>query len=127
MTLPLSGSVVDRLKRVGSPNADKQIRDWKKHWQQGARARWSRTSPGNTNPHSSGSTPAAAWSAGWNWAERNPDRRDPQPARLAHPHRRTTDTLPRLLRHAKAGAVGVSLLTVFVGLWEIRRRRTRVL
>jgi hypothetical protein len=46
-------------------------------------------------------------------------------ARLAHPHRRSNDTLPQLMRRARTGAIGMSALTVLGGLWAIRRRRSR--
>lgn len=103
---------------------DKQIRSWKARWLRGAEAGWAGASPA-ANPFRAGSSPHSAWTAGWNWARNNPDRRRQIVSGLAHPYRRITDTMPRLIRGATASAVGLSALTIIGGLWAIRRRRGR--
>jgi hypothetical protein len=45
--------------------------------------------------------------------------------RFAHPHRRRADRSSRLVRSAQAGAVGLSMVSIAVWLWQIRRQRTR--
>jgi len=120
MTLRLRHSIRRALAQFTTSSTDRRIRDWKGSWRQGAEAKWSGT---EANPSRAGSATAEAWMAGWTWAERHQDRRRPMTVGLAHPHRRSTDTMPQLLRHARAGAVGVSALTLLAGLWEIRRRR----
>jgi hypothetical protein len=103
---------------------DAQVREWKRTWVSGAEARWAGTSL-LLNPHEPGSSRAAAWRAGWHWAEDQPDRRHPDLVRFAHPHRRRADRTSRLVRGAQAGAVGLSMLTVAAWLWQIRRHKPR--
>jgi hypothetical protein len=103
---------------------DAQVREWKRTWVSGAEARWAGTSL-LLNPHESGSFRAAAWRAGWHWAEAQPDRRHPEVVRFAHPHRRRTDRTARLVRSAQAGAVGLSMLTIAAWVWQIRRHKPR--
>ena len=117
--------VLDHLRGIASQDTDKQVRGWRRHWQRGAEARWSGASNG-VNPHPPGASHASAWSAGWRWAEHHADRRNPIAARIAHPYRRSSDTLVRLVRRASAGAVGVSALTMIAAVWTIRRKRARV-
>jgi hypothetical protein len=124
MTFEIRGSLFRSFGRFASPNTDQRIREWQRQWRRGADARWSGLAA-DTNPNPPGSDRSAAWSAGWSWAEHHPDRRLTSQSRLAHPHRRVTDTFPRLMRHARTGAIGVSALTVFGGLWAIRRHRSR--
>jgi hypothetical protein len=88
----------------------------------GAQARWSGAAFVK-NPHEPRSSAAAAWGAGWRWAEQQPDRRRPEVVRFAHPYRRSTDTPTRVIRSARAGAVGLSVLTLAGWLWQIRRKR----
>jgi hypothetical protein len=115
-------SFLAHIQRFRAPD-DRVVRQWKECWAEGAHARWSDPLRPK-NPYASGTRRAAAWDAGWNWAERQPDRRRGQTS-LAHPRRRRTDTIPRLVRGARAGALGLSVLTVFGGLWRIRRGRHR--
>jgi hypothetical protein len=103
---------------------DAQVRVWKRTWVTGAESQWAGTSL-KANPHKSDSQRAAAWRAGWHWAESQPDRREPDQVRFAHGHRRSTDRSALLVRRAQAGAVGLSILTVAGWLWQIRRQRTR--
>jgi hypothetical protein len=103
---------------------DAQVREWKRAWVRGAEGRWAGTSL-LVNPHNPGSSRAAAWRAGWHWAEGQADRRQPGLVRFAHPHRRRADGSSRLVRSAQAGAVGLSMLTIAAWLWQIRRKRTR--
>ena len=92
--------------------ADARVAAWKMAWLEGAKAAWA---PGrrSTNPYSDG-LQRSAWAAGWNWAGQNPDRRTKKPERMAHPHRRSTDSnLPRTLKRAAAvGATGVTLFAI---------------
>jgi hypothetical protein len=103
---------------------DAQVREWKAAWVEGADGRWAGALL-LANPHKPGSPRAAAWRAGWHWAERQPDRREPSAVRFAHPHRRRADHSSRLVRSAQAGAVGLSMVSIAVWLWQIRRQRTR--
>ena len=125
MILGLRNSILRSLEQFTRSSTERRIREWKDSWRQGAEAKWSGTSS-EAKPTATVSATAGAWMAGWTWAERHQDRRQPKAFGLAHPHRRSTDTLPELMRHAKAGVVGVSALTLLAGLWEIRRRRGRV-
>lgn len=112
-------SVLGHIPRFVRPAPDRVVRQWKDSWAHGARARWSGAE--SRSPHAPGSRRAAAWEAGWRWADRQPDRRRGQTS-LAHPHRRRTDTIPRLVRGARAGALGLSMLTLVGGLWRIHWR-----
>jgi hypothetical protein len=116
--------VLDHLRRIAMQNSDRQVRGWRRDWERGADARWSGRSTG-VNPYPSGSSRASAWSAGWRWADQQANRRRPRACRLAHPYRRSSDTLVRLVRGTNASAVGVSALTMIAAVWEIRRRRAR--
>jgi hypothetical protein len=122
MTFEVGGSISRLFQQFTSPTPDRKIREWKDTWRRGAQTQWSGR-PAAANPHPAGSDRAAAWNAGWNWAARHSDRRQSGPARLAHPHRRSNDTLPRLISHAKTGAIGLSVLTVLGALWKSRRQR----
>lgn len=110
-----------RFSRPKVSTGDELVRNWKDAWLKGAQARWSGTSS-MTNPYQVNSAQAAAWRAGWRWAEGQPDRRQPTPQRLAHPLRRSTDRTARLIRGAQAGAVGVSVVTLLGWLWQMQRR-----
>jgi hypothetical protein len=103
---------------------DAQVREWKRTWVTGAESRWAGTSL-LLNPYEPGSFRAAAWRAGWHWAEDQPDRRHPDVVRFAHAHRRRTDRSSRLVRSAQAGAVGLSMLTIAAWVWQIRRHKPR--
>src|SRR4051794_32318475 len=103
---------------------DAQVREWKAHWVKGAESKWAGTAL-IANPHKPGSSRAAAWRAGWHWAELQPDRRQTNVVLLAHDYRRRTDTSARLVRSAQAGAVGLSMLTIAGWLWRTRRHRSR--
>jgi len=118
-----TGSIVARDAAQAQPS-DAQVREWKGSWVRGADSRWSGASL-LTNPYKAGSSGAAAWRAGWHWADRQPDRRHSTPVRFAHAHRRRADGSSHLVRRAQAGAVGLSVLTIAGWLWQIRRQRTR--
>jgi hypothetical protein len=92
--------------------ADARVAAWKLAWLEGAKAAWGPESR-STNPYSD-ALQSSAWTAGWNWAGQNPDRRSKQPERIAHPHRRSTDSnFPRNLKRAAAvGATGVTLFAI---------------
>jgi hypothetical protein len=121
----VAAGVTSPLRRLRRPTRaeDAHVREWKEAWVKGAEARWAGTSF-HANRYPSRSARAAAWSAGWRWADRQPDRRHAPVARFAHPLRRRTDTTSRLMRSAQAGAVGLSMLTVLGWLWQMRRRRS---
>lgn len=103
---------------------DKRIREWKAKWRQGAENAWAGAAFA-ANPFATESPHHSAWAAGWNWARNHPDRRREGASGLAHPHRRATDTITRLIRKASLSPVGLSALTVMGAVWTIRRRRTR--
>ena len=92
--------------------ADARVATWKRAWLEGANAAWA-TNGRAVNPYSN-DLQRSAWAAGWNWGGQNPDRRKNPDTRLAHPHRRATDsTLPRTLKRAAAvGATGVTLYAI---------------
>jgi hypothetical protein len=116
--------ILNRLRGHRKTGGDAQVRAWKDAWVTGADARW-RDTAFIRNPHPIGSSAAAAWSAGWRWAELQPDRRQQSHARLAHPYRRRTDTTSRLVRGAQAGAVGVSIVTLVAWMWQRRRQAAK--
>jgi hypothetical protein len=122
--VPPAAPVLQRLPGSRIRPDDAQVREWKGTWVRGAESRWAGTSV-LANPHKPGSPRAAAWRAGWHWADRQPDRRQPRLVRFAHPQRRRTDQSSRLVRSAQAGAVGVSMLTIAGWLWQMRRKRAR--
>jgi hypothetical protein len=118
-------SAADGVSPHESGGADTQgvrVQVWKDAWAAGARARWTGVAF-DRNPHELKAPSAAAWSAGWRWAEHQPDRRRAEVVRFAHPYRRSTDTPTRVIRSARAGAVGLSVLTLAGWLWQIRRKR----
>ena len=115
-------TIVLRLLRRAENPADTFVEEWKKAWIAGAHARWSNASA--QNPYQV--DPArAAWNAGRSWAGDNPDRRTNNHMRLAHPLRRSTDRLPRIVRVAEIGALGLGALAA--ARWAWRRRRNRKL
>lgn len=118
------GGPVQRAPGGRTRPDDAQVREWKGSWVSGAEGRWAGTSL-LANPYKPGSSRAAAWRAGWHWADLQPDRRQPRPVRFAHPLRRRTDSSSRLVRSAQAGAVGLSVLTIAGWLWQMRRQRAR--
>jgi hypothetical protein len=126
---PPTGSarpVVPTTRTARPEPPDVHVQQWKGTWVTGAESRWAGSSV-LANPHKAGSTQAAAWRAGWHWADRQPDRRQPNNVRFAHGHRRRADraTSP-LVRRTQAGAVGLSMLTIAGWLWQIRRQRRAV-
>lgn len=117
-----AGPVLHTAAPDRSQPDDVHVQQWKGTWVRGAESRWAGASV-LTNPHKSGSTRAAAWRAGWHWADRQPDRRQSGSVRFAHAHRRRADRSSPLVRGAQAGAVGLSMLTIAGWLWQIRRQR----
>jgi hypothetical protein len=96
------------------------VETWKKAWLAGAEARWSKV-PAN-NPFTDEPS-RAAWTAGHRWAADNPNRRNTNHVRLAHPLRRSTDTMPRVVRAVEIGAIGLGVLAA--ARWAWRRRSNR--
>src|SRR5689334_10089836 len=92
MTFASSVSLFRSLTRRGSTDDDRRIREWRVNWQLGAQARWADRGQ-DANPNAAASRARAAWAAGWTWAARHPDRRRHGPKGLAHPYRRSNDTL----------------------------------
>jgi hypothetical protein len=119
-----AGSVPSRVTAERAQPDDAHVREWKRTWVSGAESRWG-GKPLPANPHKPGSSRAAAWRAGWHWADSQPDRRQPRAVRLAHQYRRRTDSPSRLVRSAQAGALGLSVLTIAGWLWQTRRQRGR--
>jgi hypothetical protein len=97
-----------RPKPQASASPDALVATWKTAWLEGANAAWA-PDRAYTNPYTQ-SVERSAWDAGWRWALRNPDRRDQHNERLAHPHRRATDTA--LKRVAAVGATGVTIYAI---------------
>ncbi len=102
----------DERATVPASDPDARVNAWKSAWREGAAAAWA-SSRDTANPYGKG-LQGTAWAAGWNWGGQNPDRRGKEADRLAHPHRRDTDsTLPRTLKRAAAvGATGVTLYAI---------------
>jgi hypothetical protein len=103
--------------RRGRPTADSNpdvaVAAWKTAWLEGAHAAWA-TQRVYSNPYAQGAE-RSAWDAGWRWAAHNPDRRDRHNnSRLAHPHRRASDSAlcPSLKRAAAVGATGVTIFAI---------------
>jgi hypothetical protein len=115
--------IVPARWRRRSTSDDVQVRKWKAAWSAGAQARW-RGAPRHSTLNDSRSPAAAAWDAGWLWADRQPDRRVASRPRLAHPLRRDTDSPARLI--GRAGALGVSTFMLARWLWRARRKRRHV-
>ena len=123
---PLPVRFLRRLRQhAGKPASESpqdSVQTWKHSWDLGARARWT-GNPAQANPYPADSRRARAWAAGWRWAEQQPDRRATLRVRLAHPHRRRTDTPSALLGSARTAGVGVSMLILAAWLWQIGVRR----
>jgi hypothetical protein len=106
----------DKLRRrppaTTAANPDVVVAAWKTAWSEGANAAWAPQRAYN-NPYPTGAQ-RSAWDAGWRWAGRNPDRRNNEAVRMAHPLRRSTDTAltPSLKRAAALGATGVTLYAI---------------
>jgi hypothetical protein len=115
-------SIRDWLRLRRAPvDDDTYVTRWKQTWAGGAEARW-RGRAGTDNPHPPDSAFATAWSAGWRWADQQPDRRKPSSVRFAVPQRRAADRVSPLRRSARAGAVGLSVVAVAGWLWQTQRR-----
>ena len=113
----MMSSLFDRFNEL---QRARRVRQWKASWVAGAQANWSRV-PDRANPYRFGSDEEKAWFAGWAWAQRNPDRRRADVIRFAHPRRRKTDTLSRLVRRGTSTA-GITALTLIAALWRRRGR-----
>lgn len=126
MESPLPLRLLQRICQHGWKSSGEFPQDpvqaWQVSWDVGARARWTSNSA-HANPYRSGSRRARAWAAGWRWAEHQPDRRATVRVRLAHPHRRRTDTPSPLLESARTAGIGVSMLVVAAWLWKIGVKR----
>jgi hypothetical protein len=114
---------VFRLLRRPASESDSFVETWKKAWLAGAEARWSNGS--TKNPHA-GDPSRAAWNAGHLWAADNPNRRTSNHIRLAHPLRRQTDSVPRVVRVVEIGAIGLGVLAAARWAWRRRRHGTGV-
>jgi acyl transferase domain-containing protein len=114
---------VFQLLRRAASESDTFVHAWKKAWMAGAEARWSNLSM--KNPHASDPS-RAAWNAGHLWAADNPDRRITNHIRLAHPLRRSTDSVPRVVRAVQIGAIGIGVLAAARWAWRQRRHRADV-
>jgi hypothetical protein len=102
-----------RLTRRGASadvSPDVRVSQWKTAWMAGANARWA-AHPARANPYTPGPE-RSAWDAGWDWASRNPDRRQNQTERAAHRRRRATDSTLAVKRAVGLGAVGVTLYAI---------------
>ena len=113
-----------RLLRRPASESDTFVDAWKKAWIAGAEARWSK-SAAVKNPFASDPS-RAAWNAGHLWAADNPDRRTNNHIRLAHPLRRSTDKISRVVRAAEIGAIGLGMLAAARWAWRRRQDRTEI-
>ena len=111
--------VVRRTRKQSVADPDSQVQMWKASWVAGAHARWAGR-PSHANPYEARSARSDAWTAGWRWAEGQPDRRSATRVRLAHPRRRTTDKGLSQMRTLQAGAIGISGLMLARWLWQTR-------
>lgn len=91
-------------------DTDAIVAAWKNAWMEGAEARW-HDKPLSANRHVT-NREHAAWEAGWRWADQNPDRRHHDTSRLAHPHRRASDSTKPLTRALQMGAAGVTVFWI---------------
>jgi hypothetical protein len=93
---------------------------WKKAWVQGCEAAWAGRS--SFAPAEMGERQQAAWTAGWTWAQTQPDRRRDVRDSWKLGGRRSSDAQRPLVRAAKGGAVG---LVVFAAArWLMGPRRS---
>ena len=97
-------------QRESPVDTDAIVAAWKHSWIEGAEARW-HAKPVNDNTHAT-DRERAAWEAGWRWADQNPDRRNHDTSRLAHPHRRANDSTKRFTRALQVGAAGVTVFWI---------------
>ena len=98
---------------------DAFVLQWKEAWVQGCETAWAGQPP--ALPSGLNESQRAAWTAGWRWAQTQPDRRHPSSEPWVRNGRRRAD-VPRLVRAAKGGAAG---LVVFAATrWLMVRSRT---
>jgi hypothetical protein len=109
------------LRRPPVTESDSFVETWKKAWLAGAEARWANAP--TKNPYA-GDPSRAAWNAGHLWAADNPDRRTNNHIRLAHPLRRSNDSLSRVVRAAEIGAIGLGVLATARWAWRRRQLKT---
>ncbi|MQA29857.1 MAG: hypothetical protein GEU82_08465 [Luteitalea sp.] len=107
-------------RRQHARDQDAFVTLWKEAWVQGCEAAWAgrplSAPAGLSDPQ------GAAWTAGWRWAQTQPDRRRPSLTGSKLGGRRTADTPRPLVRAAKGGAAG---LVVFAAArWLMGARRS---
>jgi hypothetical protein len=108
-----------RRRRVEA-RQDALVDAWKVAWTDGCHRRWQGASRDEV-PYKSGAQ-RDAWHAGWQWADRHPDRRDPSRTWPAGDRRRPDPTV-RLTRVATRGAAGLTILAAARWLWHRRTDR----
>jgi hypothetical protein len=108
-----------RRRRVAAAQ-DAYVASWKIAWTEGCSAGWA-GQPITSLPYRDGPL-REAWAAGWNWAQTQPDRRQPSHTgdgttmvRRAHAERRR-----HLVSAAKGGALSLTL--VAAARWLLRGR-----
>jgi hypothetical protein len=99
-----------RKKSAPVDDTDMLVAAWKAAWMEGAQAGW-QAKTSEANPHAAGQG-RSAWEAGWRWAQQNPDRRNHDTPRLAHRHRRVSDSNRPITRALQLTAVGISVFWV---------------
>jgi hypothetical protein len=101
---------------------DAYVESWKAAWTEGCNASWA-GDPVTAIPFRQGPQ-RDAWMAGWNWAQTQPDRRDPSRADSNGPAalRRNAERRRHLVSAAKGGALS---LTVYAAARWFSRLRSR--
>jgi hypothetical protein len=101
---------------------DAYVENWKTAWTEGCNASWA-SEPVTAAPYRQGPQ-RDAWMAGWNWAQTQPDRRDPSrpgsngPAAL----RRNGERRRHLVSAAKGGALSLTVYAAARWFSRLRRR-----
>jgi hypothetical protein len=92
---------------------------WKEAWVQGCESAWAGGRP--EVPRRLNGTQRAAWTAGWTWAQKQPDRRQSSREIAKVGGRRRADIRRPLVNAAKGGAAG--LLAFAAARWLMGARR----
>jgi len=108
-----------RRRRIAAAQ-DAYVEAWQTAWTEGCTAAWA-GQPVTSRPHRRGPQ-SDAWTAGWNWAQTQCDRRDPSrvDANNSPPRSRSAERRRQLVNAAKGGAVGLTIFAVVR--WFARNR-----
>jgi hypothetical protein len=97
---------------------DAFVLQWKEAWVRGCESSWA--GQPSAAPKQLSDSQRAAWTAGWTWAQTQPNRRHSSTAKATRHGRRSADA-PRLVRAAKGGAAGLVMFAATR--WLIARSR----